>query len=292
MENNNNNITISVETITPKMALEMLSHHLEYNRTVSMVTVDKLERDIKSGNWQLIPYPISIAEDGTVLDGQHRLTAIARGGIAVPCYVARNVPNTKEVFLSIDTGRPRTFADAMRVVKGDEVIYRNTTISAVARLLLNHERGYSLVTNMKYSNSEVLYSIEKYMNICRWVYSFCSRQRKVITGSGFFMGLIWARASHVSDRDIQAFVDCINENEIGEEKYNWKAALKFKEDYVKGGLAMKSRTLQSIVETQKALYSFIKGSKRNTDKPIWEATPYQLENFGNYIKEFDSNKND
>ena len=49
--------------------------------------------DMEAGNWQWNGESIKFAEDGTLLDGQHRLAAIAESGVTLPVLVVRGLPN-------------------------------------------------------------------------------------------------------------------------------------------------------------------------------------------------------
>ena len=62
-------------TITPPMAALLLGNN-GANRKLNKRHVDFLSDQIKSGKWQKIGQTIVIAKDGTLMDGQHRLTAI------------------------------------------------------------------------------------------------------------------------------------------------------------------------------------------------------------------------
>jgi hypothetical protein len=56
---------------------------------------------------------VAISQDGHIIDGQHRLTAIAESGISVEMLVSRDVPD--DVFDVVDVGLVRSPADALRV---------------------------------------------------------------------------------------------------------------------------------------------------------------------------------
>ena len=88
--------------ITPEMASGLLSKNT-HNRTISKVKVTQMVNDIKSGRFETTHQPVAIAEDGELIDGQHRLTAIVESGIAVELLVAYNAPRSTK----IDIGKIR-----------------------------------------------------------------------------------------------------------------------------------------------------------------------------------------
>jgi len=101
----------SVETITPDKAKEILSKNPD-NRRVRPHDVAKIARAIVDRRWRLNGETLKIGRDGILLDGQHRLLAVVKSGIAIETYVVRDVdPDT---FDTIDIGAKRSVADTLR----------------------------------------------------------------------------------------------------------------------------------------------------------------------------------
>ena len=99
--------------VTPGMAKDWLGKNLS-NRNISPKHVDKLKKTIENDEWQVTHQGIAIYEDGTLADGQHRLTAIVLANKAVQMYVTFNV--TVEAGMAIDQqSRSRTLADSMKM---------------------------------------------------------------------------------------------------------------------------------------------------------------------------------
>lgn len=78
--------------ITPDMARIMLLNNPR-NRPLNKKRVSTLVHDVRCGQWTDSPSPISLNDKGELLDGQHRLTAIAEANQALPLYVAYDVPD-------------------------------------------------------------------------------------------------------------------------------------------------------------------------------------------------------
>ena len=76
--------------ITPDMAAQMLERNT-MNRNISQLNVTRYANDMASGAWEQNGETIKIAEDGTILDGQHRLWAIIESGVTVTMIVVYNV---------------------------------------------------------------------------------------------------------------------------------------------------------------------------------------------------------
>lgn len=113
--------------MTPEIARDLLTKN-NNNRKIRRGLVVKLCQDIKDGQWHLTHQPVAIDSNGTVLDGQHRLTAIVEAGIAVPLMLATGCQ--PETMIAVDTGNTRTIGDVM-TIKGTK---NATAKAAIMRL--------------------------------------------------------------------------------------------------------------------------------------------------------------
>lgn len=106
--------------ITPEIAEEMLKHNTN-NRSPRTSWVSALASDMKEGNWELTPTPIVFLKDGTLLDGQQRLMAVVKSGVACKFMVCTNAEPT----MSIDNGIKRSMRDQLMMgdsaLKGDYI---------------------------------------------------------------------------------------------------------------------------------------------------------------------------
>lgn len=103
---------IRVETITPLAALKLLNHNT-FNRSLRAAVVAAYASDMRAGKWHFNGDPIRIAKDGTLLDGQHRLHAVADAGIAVQMVVMRGLSPAQQH--TMDTGIKRSLADTLKL---------------------------------------------------------------------------------------------------------------------------------------------------------------------------------
>lgn len=109
-------MNISIETITPQAASEILAHSMSkgfVNRPLAKKTIEAYAQDMKMGKWQFNGDPIRISPYGELLDGQHRLQAIIRTGLPQEILVARGIE--KDTFTTIDRGRTRTLSDLLYI---------------------------------------------------------------------------------------------------------------------------------------------------------------------------------
>lgn len=113
---NTNKITMRVVDITPELAVSWLRFN-NGNRPIRRRQLRKLTEDMLAGMWVLNGEAIKFSCNGRLLDGQHRLHAVIKSGVTVQCVVIENVPETDNVFETIDCGALRTPADALRLAK-------------------------------------------------------------------------------------------------------------------------------------------------------------------------------
>ena len=107
---------ITTETITPEIAAEYLKHNTN-NRNIRTSHVEYLSNAIKRGEWVLSHQGIAFNEHGVLIDGQHRLQAIIKSGIAVQMLVSRNVGS--DVFKVTDGHARRSYGDILHMTTNE-----------------------------------------------------------------------------------------------------------------------------------------------------------------------------
>lgn len=148
-----NQLISRVETITPVLAEEYLRHNKK-NRQLRKNLVSYYAKQMKDGQWMLNGEGIIFNEEGILVDGQHRLAAVAESGVNVEMLVVRNAD--KDSFATIDSGLSRKTSDIF-FVKG---IPNATTISSII------SRYFKLTINWTLSTRVT----------CRKCSNTCSRQ--------------------------------------------------------------------------------------------------------------------
>lgn len=107
--NMTSDVEVTLEKITPQKAQEWLDNYNTCNRNLRESHVDKIVRDILSGNWKINGDAIRFSVKGELLDGQHRLNAIVRSGVAIDTIVIRGISEASRQ--TIDSGIKRTSGD-------------------------------------------------------------------------------------------------------------------------------------------------------------------------------------
>ena len=102
----------AIETITPSKARKLLRAN-SHNRNLRRARVEFFAEAITRKEWTLNGESIKICEDGTLLDGQHRLEAVVTAGVSMRSVVVRGLP--MEAQDTVDTGRKRRLADLLKI---------------------------------------------------------------------------------------------------------------------------------------------------------------------------------
>lgn len=108
-------VSQSLVYINPRSASRILESNTR-NRPLSEASVNSLLREMLSGRWQYNGESIKLSVDGALLDGQHRLTALARVPIddfELPFLVVSGLAAATQN--TMDQGRTRTAADQMSI---------------------------------------------------------------------------------------------------------------------------------------------------------------------------------
>lgn len=125
--------------VTPDLAAEWLEMNT-MNRNISQTTVKRYALAMLAGEWQQNGQTITIAEDGTVLDGQHRLWAVIEAGVTVTFLVVFNV--SKDAIATIDSGVTRTFRHVLQI-KGSKHASTAATLTKFAWIYDNFDAELS-----------------------------------------------------------------------------------------------------------------------------------------------------
>lgn len=110
------NVVVSIRKITPANAAKILEAKNIKNRAISRGKLGEYINSMKNGEWLFNGDSIRISSDGVLLDGQHRLTAVARSGVSQYFVLIENMQ--KEVGLTIDIGKVRNGGDVLALEAG------------------------------------------------------------------------------------------------------------------------------------------------------------------------------
>jgi len=178
--------------VTPEMAARWLEGNI-HNRDIRIADVNRYAEDMRRGRWKLTHQAIAFTEDGTLIDGQHRLWAILESGVTVPMLVVHGL--AMDTQLVIDTHRGRTASDALNLMDkhGKVTPIETSTLQWMLWSPLNGKR-----TRPKMSHTQIDTWFQRYGEAVRFAISSFPYRRKRLTAS--HLAAIVARASFTVDR--------------------------------------------------------------------------------------------
>jgi hypothetical protein len=158
-------LTTELTAITPELAHDWLANHNTRNRPLNKAAVDRWASEMAQGRWQINGTTIAFDQEGTLVDGQHRLQAVVASQVTIDALVVRGVPVGS--FATIDIGKLRTVTDSL---KADHVIDPATKganaltslLGQTTRMVLSYVRRQTLVYKGKISNVEFLDYLHEY----------------------------------------------------------------------------------------------------------------------------------
>lgn len=151
-----NTMSVRVERVDPKRAEELLGRNT-HNRNVRGRQITSMAADMRAGKWRLNGEALKFANDGTLLDGQHRLLAVIESGAEIEILVVRGMPRAFQE--TMDAGSRRTFADVLKL-RG-ETGY--STLATVVRAV-NHFEHTGTVAAGRYqpTTAQLAATLEEY----------------------------------------------------------------------------------------------------------------------------------
>jgi hypothetical protein len=145
---------VSIETIAPDAAKALLTKNK--NRRLRPKSVAKYVGQMTAGLWRVGPC-LMFTSAGELVDGQHRLTAIVKSGVAAQFLIVRGVP--RELFEVIDQGSGRDTGDALRTALG---IDDDRCVGAIVRASITRNQSVTTVPYVKISPKACVAHFEKH----------------------------------------------------------------------------------------------------------------------------------
>lgn len=147
--------TVQIVQVTPEMAKAILSGNIN-NRSLRPSVVEHYARMMKDGQWHLNGESISIAPDGRLLNGQHRMEAVVRSGVTVGMVLVTNVD--PRAFSTYDKQTGRTTGDALKIAGIQNYSIVSAMIGVVKEVRLAFVNGSysSLSRGHRMSDAEVI----------------------------------------------------------------------------------------------------------------------------------------
>jgi hypothetical protein len=192
--------------LTPEIALEMLEAN-KINRPLRQSLVNRIADQIRRDLWKYNGDTIKISNTFDVLDGQHRLWAIAEAKRAVETLVVFGI--SREAFDTIDT--IRNYRNAADTVSLEGVSRHRTTVAGALNWLIRYERGvletYKAPAN-RVENSDVKKAIRDNPNIVAAAERTGPLRRIVNAGlMTFFYYVLSSQNTALAEEMVEVLVD-------------------------------------------------------------------------------------
>ena len=148
---NGYDVSIYLTDVTPALASEILAKYNTKNRKENANHTKAILRNIAEGTWRFNGDTICFDSTGTLIDGQHRLSAIAKSGKTLTClFVVGLDPETiktKDI-----EAKPRNLGDLFKM---DGVGQYNNVASIVQRYFVFHTGRTGIATDKYGYNQSV-----------------------------------------------------------------------------------------------------------------------------------------
>jgi len=146
--------------VTPTLAEDWLKKN-KNNRDFSEAHIRKLAGQMRDGKWQDNGETIKFAVGGELLDGQHRLMAVARSRMTQRMLIVQGL--ARDAFATIDVGRKRTAADAMKVSH----IPEHKRVAVALPFILAYDRKVQTEMRVHMTPNEALEFLKSYPDLPR-----------------------------------------------------------------------------------------------------------------------------
>lgn len=100
--------TTGLHIITPEIAAEILAKCNIANRNIDPARVAAYASDIRNNDFSVNGETLKFSKRMRLMDGQHRLKAVVMSQMPIMSYVIADLEDTKEVFMTIDGGKPKS----------------------------------------------------------------------------------------------------------------------------------------------------------------------------------------
>lgn len=128
-------ITEEVRVITPAEASEILAKHNTKNRKPNKRHINALALNMQNGTWRFNGDAIRFDCNGTLIDGQNRLFAVAKSGKPVLFKIVRGLDPKAILTIDIES-KPRNLADLLHM---DGIKDSRGVASIIVRYFALHE---------------------------------------------------------------------------------------------------------------------------------------------------------
>jgi hypothetical protein len=139
---------VTIKKIFPDQAQEWLDKRRANNRNINMETAKMYAKSMVEGKFPLNGQSIVFNTEGSLIDGQHRLTACTIAKVPFESVVVEGIENS--AFSTLDTGKNRSLNDTLQIegfIHGPVKLM--SSMGSIIRLVYLHKYyGYAVPTKV------------------------------------------------------------------------------------------------------------------------------------------------
>jgi hypothetical protein len=239
---------LTVETITAKQAEKYLQFNTS-NRPLRKSLVTQYAKDMAAGNWKLTHQGVAFNCDGTLLDGQHRLSAIVESGATVQMLVARGVDSRNQ--LVMDDHAKRNAGDALSLVRKEKITQADVAVIRGA-VELSVGRG----RDTRLSKQDLDSVLDAFRPALNFVAEMMPSNERGVTSAPAKAAIVLAWF-YVKDLErLKAFCDVLTGKSLPENTGD-RAAVTLREWLLRTGMQSGAMRLDGFKKTQRAIVAFL-----------------------------------
>tara|TARA_R110001599_G_scaffold304770_1_gene511079 strand:- start:49 stop:804 length:756 start_codon:yes stop_codon:yes gene_type:complete len=179
---------VEIKTVTPAMAEGFLQTN-KSNRKINKNQLEMIKRTMLNGEWVLTHQGVALYDDGTLADGQHRLTAIVQTGVKCKMPIFYGIKKSTVNIMAIDCGKMRSVKDSASITG----VKLNPSQIALAKAL-----HFGIKSNSKLTHKESVALVEQYSHELEVAKFLLPSNRAGISSVSVKAGLVKAYKSGVS----------------------------------------------------------------------------------------------
>lgn len=281
----------AIVKINKELAAELQSLNFKRNRNMRPERIAGYAKEMKEGRWGLSTDAIGIDDEGNLINAQHRTGGVVMSDTEQKFLIVVGIPH--DAVMYIDGGIRRNVSDQLKIANEDP-LYGNKGSASLVKAI-----NYTKLGGERRIDSS--YDIEKMITEYYWLckYFVSHRGHKKMSNALVYTSLFAAVGlGEIDFDDMEAFLRCINDNDVeqnsAEKKYKYKAALDFMKwydnDRNSADYDTKSKTDILVRKAEEAIWCFTKNVKyKRGEGTIFAATELDMQ-MANSIIERDYSK--
>ena len=263
----------NIEWITPDKAQEYLKKNCKNNRRINERRISIYAEDMRDGKWQLNGEAIKFNKKGILIDGQHRLMAIIKSGVAVKMLILRDIDNNISLY---DRGQVRATYASLRMSGFDKDI-ANTLTCGVAKLELMMMHGSGNFFSDSQIQQYLIDNVELILKAKTIGNRFAGTNGgRVGTNNAVMITAIYeALSAGESEEDLIKFCEIIYTGFY--DNKNQKAAVVCRNDLLSNAIDIKTSStarIRAVLQIDKAIYDFCRRNPRTRSYAKWDQVVY------------------